>query len=151
MLDAHELQVWVFAGQDWLVRDPNGSYLGLEEHTVGFRPTIVKDFGPSLDVAAKLVGVSKDFELLARCERDGYATLADQASVARSQPYYLDLTHPLANKGVALSELATLWLFRLRRSPSSAMAAMMSRYSSRVVLALQWAMPVRRCGGLRIS
>jgi len=36
------------------------------------------------------------------------AVLADQASVARSQPYYLDITHPLANKGVALSEIAKL-------------------------------------------
>ena len=36
------------------------------------------------------------------------AALADQASVVRSQPYYLDITHPLANKGVALSALATL-------------------------------------------
>jgi hydroxymethylpyrimidine pyrophosphatase-like HAD family hydrolase len=36
------------------------------------------------------------------------AALADQASVARSQPYYLDITHPLANKGIALSELARL-------------------------------------------
>jgi len=34
--------------------------------------------------------------------------LADQASVARSQPDYLDITHPLANKGVALSKLAKL-------------------------------------------
>ena len=32
----------------------------------------------------------------------------DQATIARSQPYYLDFTHPLANKGVALSELAKL-------------------------------------------
>ena len=30
------------------------------------------------------------------------------ASVARSQPYYLDITHPLANKGAALSEIAKL-------------------------------------------
>jgi hydroxymethylpyrimidine pyrophosphatase-like HAD family hydrolase len=34
--------------------------------------------------------------------------LADNASVARSQPYYLDITHPLANKGTALSEIAKL-------------------------------------------
>ena len=58
--------------------------------------------------AAKIVGVSPDFELLARCERDVRAALADQASVARSQPYYLDITHPLANKGGALSEIAKL-------------------------------------------
>jgi Cof subfamily protein (haloacid dehalogenase superfamily) len=108
MLDAHGAQSWVFAGHDWLVRDPDGSYIGREERTVGFRPTIVEDFGSSLDVAAKIVGVSTDFELLARCERDIRAVLADQASVARSQPYYLDITHPLANKGIALSELAEL-------------------------------------------
>ena len=36
------------------------------------------------------------------------AALVDRATVARSQPYYLDITHPLANKGVALSEIAKL-------------------------------------------
>jgi Cof subfamily protein (haloacid dehalogenase superfamily) len=108
MLDAGGAQSWVFAGQDWLVRDSEGPYVGLEERTVGFGPTIVEDFGPALDVAAKIVGVSADFEPLAQCERDVRAALADQASVARSQPYYLDITSPLANKGVALSELANL-------------------------------------------
>ena len=108
VLDAHGVQSWVFAGQDWLVRDSDGPYVGRDERTVGFRPTIVEDFGPILDNTAKIVGVSTDFDLLAQCERDVRAVLADQASVARSQPYYLDITHPLANKGVALSELAKL-------------------------------------------
>jgi Cof subfamily protein (haloacid dehalogenase superfamily) len=108
MLDAHQVPVWVFSGQDWLVRDPNGPYVGLEERTVGFRPTVVENFGHALGSAAKIVGVSEDFELLARCERDLRATLTDRATVVRSQPYYLDITHPLANKGVALSELARL-------------------------------------------
>jgi Cof subfamily protein (haloacid dehalogenase superfamily) len=108
MLNAAGAQSWVFAGRDWLVRDSDGPYVGLEERTVGFGPTIVEDFGPALDVAAKIVGVSADFEPLAQCERDVRAALADQASVARSQPYYLDITSPLANKGVALSELANL-------------------------------------------
>jgi Cof subfamily protein (haloacid dehalogenase superfamily) len=107
-LDTHDVQVWVFAGQDWLVRDSDGPYVGFEERTVGFRPTIVADFGPALDIAAKIVGVSKDFERLAQCERDVRAALSDQATVARSQSYYLDITHPLANKGVALSEIAKL-------------------------------------------
>jgi len=90
------------------VRDPDGPYVGHEEHTVGFRPIVVEDFGPMLDAAAKIVGVGKDFELLTQCERDGRATLADQACVARSQSYCLDITHPLTNEGVALSELAKL-------------------------------------------
>jgi Cof subfamily protein (haloacid dehalogenase superfamily) len=107
ILYARQVQVWVFSGQDWLVRDPEGPYVRLEEHTVGFRPTVVENFGHALDSAAKIVGVSKDFEHLARCEQDLRA-LADRATVVRSQSYYLDITHPLANKGVALSELARL-------------------------------------------
>ena len=107
-LDAHGVQVWVFSGQNWLVRDSDGPYIGFEARTVGFQPTLVDNFGKSLDAAAKIVGVSKKFEILAQCERDARAALADQATVARSQSYYLDITHPLANKGVALSELAKL-------------------------------------------
>ncbi len=45
MLNAHGVQVWVFSGQDWLVRDSDGPYVGLEERTVGFRAKIVEDFG----------------------------------------------------------------------------------------------------------
>jgi Cof subfamily protein (haloacid dehalogenase superfamily) len=108
MLNAHGVQVWVFSGRDWLLRDPEGPYVGLEERTVGFRAKIVKDFEASLDGAAKIVGISGDFELLARCEIDMRAALSGNAFVARTQPYYLDITHPLANKGAALSEIAKL-------------------------------------------
>jgi Cof subfamily protein (haloacid dehalogenase superfamily) len=107
-LSVRGIQVWVFSGQAWLVRDPDGPYVPLEQRTVDFPPTIVEDFGAALDAAAKIVGVSKDFDLLARCEHDVRAALADSAFVARSQPYYLDVTHPLANKGAAFSEIAKL-------------------------------------------
>jgi Cof subfamily protein (haloacid dehalogenase superfamily) len=107
-LSGRGIQVWVFCGQDWLVRDPDGPYVPLEERTVGFRPTIVEDFGSALDAAAKIVGVSKNFDVLEQCEHNMRAALDDSACVARSQLYYLDITHPLANKGVALSELAKL-------------------------------------------
>ena len=108
MLDAYGVQSWVFAGQEWLTRDAAGAYIGFEKRTVGFGPTIIADFGRALDNAAKIVGVSADFPLLERCERDVCAALAGQACVVRSQPYYLDVTHPLANKGAALSEIARL-------------------------------------------
>jgi Cof subfamily protein (haloacid dehalogenase superfamily) len=108
MLDAGGAQVWVFSGQDWLIRDAEGSYVGLEERTVAFAPTVVPNFGSALDSAAKIVGTSVDFGRLERCERDVKNALGDKAFVARSQPYYLDVTHPLANKGTALTELASL-------------------------------------------
>jgi Cof subfamily protein (haloacid dehalogenase superfamily) len=107
-LNARGVEVWVFSGQNWLLRDPDGPYVPLEQHTVGFRPTIVEDFGSALDAAAKIVGVSEDFDLLEQCERDVRVALADRAFVARSQRYYLDITDPLANKGVAISEISKL-------------------------------------------
>jgi Cof subfamily protein (haloacid dehalogenase superfamily) len=107
-LNARGVEVWVFSGQNWLLRNPDGPYVPLEQHTVGFRPTIVEDFGSALDAAAKIVGVSKDFDLLEQCERDVRVALTGSAFVARSQRYYLDITHPLANKGAALTEIAKL-------------------------------------------
>jgi Cof subfamily protein (haloacid dehalogenase superfamily) len=108
VFDASGAQVWVFCGQDWLIRDAEGPYVGLEQRTVAFGPTVVDDFGSALDAAAKIVGVSADFGLLERCEREMQSALAEKAFIARSQPYYLDITHPLANKGRALTELAKL-------------------------------------------
>ena len=47
----------------------------------------------------KVVGVSDDLEAVARCEKDMQDWSNGRASAARSQPYYLDVTHPKANKG----------------------------------------------------
>jgi Cof subfamily protein (haloacid dehalogenase superfamily) len=102
------LDVWVFAGEDWLLRKTDGPYVGLEQHTIGFGPRVVDDFEPFLGSAAKIVGVSADFDYLAQCEQKVSLALSNEATVARSQPYYLDITHPLANKGVALASLAEL-------------------------------------------
>jgi Cof subfamily protein (haloacid dehalogenase superfamily) len=112
MIDAHGAQVWVFCGEDWLARDPAGSYVGLEQSTIGYRPIIVQDFGRALDAAAKIVAVSADLAVLTRLEQHARAALSGQATIARSQPYYVDFTHPLANKGAALSEVAKLLSIR---------------------------------------
>jgi Cof subfamily protein (haloacid dehalogenase superfamily) len=108
IIDANGAQAWLFHGDDWLTRDPAAPYVGLEEKTIQYPPIIVEDFGRALDAASKIVAVSDDFDLLTRLEPIARAALAGRATVARSQPYYLDFTHPLANKGVALSELAKL-------------------------------------------
>lgn len=108
LLDAHQVQIWVFSGQDWFVRNSGGPYVGKEERAVGFRPTMVEDFGCNLNAAAKIVGVGKDFDLLARCDREVRTSPSSGANIVRSQKYYLDFTHPLANKGHALTELTRL-------------------------------------------
>lgn len=108
LMASHGIDAWVYGGQQWLVRAPGGAHVGREERTVRFKPVVVDNFGSALDTANKIVGVSDDFDLLTRCEAEACAMLAQEASVSRSQPYYLDITHPLANKGAAVLALSKL-------------------------------------------
>jgi Cof subfamily protein (haloacid dehalogenase superfamily) len=108
LLRAKGVDVWVFSGLDWLLANADNAHVATEIRAVHFKPTIVPSLEPSLASAFKVVGVSEDHGLLARCERDLQAALGEEASASRSQPYYLDITHPMANKGVAVERLAAL-------------------------------------------
>lgn len=108
LLRAKGIDVWVYSGLDWLLVDTDNPHVAREIRAVDFKPTLVKDLEPSLASAFKVVGVSEDHDLLAHCERELQAALGEQASASRSQPYYLDVTHPTANKGVAVERLAAL-------------------------------------------
>jgi Cof subfamily protein (haloacid dehalogenase superfamily) len=96
---SHGLDVWVYAGNDWLVRDAKAPHVDREAWTVKFPPEVVGDFAAVLDKVVKIVGVGDDYDLVRRCEADAQASLGDRAAAARSQPYYLDVTHRDANKG----------------------------------------------------
>jgi Cof subfamily protein (haloacid dehalogenase superfamily) len=102
------LDVWVYCGNDWLVRDRSAPHVAREQWTVKFAPTVVEDFKQSLASAVKIVGVSDDLGLVARCEKATREALGAAASAARSQPYYLDVTHPAANKGTVVTTLSKL-------------------------------------------
>jgi Cof subfamily protein (haloacid dehalogenase superfamily) len=102
------LDVWVYSGKDWLVRDRNAAHVAREQWTVEFAPTVVDNFNDVLGRAVKIVGVSDDPDLVARCEKDAREALGTGASAARSQPYYLDVTHPSANKGTVVTTLSKL-------------------------------------------
>jgi Cof subfamily protein (haloacid dehalogenase superfamily) len=104
----HSLDVWVYSGNDWLVRNINAPHVAREQWTVQFAPTVVANFESVLSSAVKIVGVSDDLDLVARCEKDTQVALGIVASAARSQPYYLDVTHPDANKGAVVVTLSKL-------------------------------------------
>jgi Cof subfamily protein (haloacid dehalogenase superfamily) len=102
LLGDRRVDVWLYRGADWLVRDADAPHIDKEAATVRFAPTIVESFDGMTEGIAKIVGVSDDLELLAQVEADARAELGDHVSAARSQPYYLDLTHPDANKGAVV-------------------------------------------------
>jgi Cof subfamily protein (haloacid dehalogenase superfamily) len=102
------LDVWVYTDQDWRVHSRHGPHVDREEWTVKFAPTVVPTFDDVLDRVVKIVGVTDDSEAMARCVDEVRRTCGQRVSAALSQPYYLDVTHPLANKGHVVTALSTL-------------------------------------------
>jgi Cof subfamily protein (haloacid dehalogenase superfamily) len=108
-LERDGIDAWVFIDDQWHITNPDGDYVSLERRTVGYDPVIVKRFEDAdLDSVEKIVASSKDGELLTRKNAELDETLKGRAITMRSQAYYLDITHPDANKGAAIREIARL-------------------------------------------
>ena len=103
---AHGLDVWIYRGTEWYIRSAQAPHVDRESATVQFPPTVVPTFDGLLNRVVKIVGVSDDLDSVARCEAAAQAQLGAQVSAARSQPYYLDVTHPMANKGTVIERLS---------------------------------------------
>jgi Cof subfamily protein (haloacid dehalogenase superfamily)/HAD superfamily hydrolase (TIGR01509 family) len=102
------LDVWVYRGTEWYLRNPDAFRVARERSNVGFEPVVVDDLDGLLDGAIKIVGVSEDRSLVERCEAELGARLAARASAARSTPFYLDITHPEANKGMVVRQASRI-------------------------------------------
>jgi Cof subfamily protein (haloacid dehalogenase superfamily) len=106
-IEKEGLGVWVYSGDDWLIRDAKAPHVDREQHTVQFAPVIVSSFTDAhFAKAVKIVGISDDLDLVAACEKHVQKLLGKTASAARSQPYYLDVTNPDANKGSVVAYLS---------------------------------------------
>ncbi|HEU5017356.1 MAG TPA: Cof-type HAD-IIB family hydrolase [Pseudolabrys sp.] len=102
-----KLDVWVYTPDDWFIRDPDAPHVARETWTVKFDAKVVPEFTEEhLAHAVKIVGISDDLDRVASCEKKAQKELGERASAARSQPYYLDVTHPQANKGTVVAALA---------------------------------------------
>ncbi len=107
-MEAAGVDPWVFVGGLWLLRNPRAHYIPRERLSVSMDYTLVEDFTPHLSGVHKIMGTHTDFALMGRMEAELRAALGEQAAVARSQNYYLDVTHARANKGFAALSLAKL-------------------------------------------
>jgi Cof subfamily protein (haloacid dehalogenase superfamily) len=105
----HKLDAWIYQGNDWLLRDPSAPHAAREQHTVQFPPTVVKGLDGHDTRVVKIVGVGDDFAAVEAAERHLREQFGASVSAARSQPYYVDVTHPQANKGDVVRRLSQ-WL-----------------------------------------
>jgi Cof subfamily protein (haloacid dehalogenase superfamily) len=119
MLTGFEVDIWLFTTALWLVRDLHGHYVPRERRTVQFEPRGVASFDPYLASAAKIVGSSENFDKLGACEVAMRQALDRRATVARSQPYYLDITAAGFGKGTFVENLS-----RRLAIPSGAIAVL---------------------------
>jgi hypothetical protein len=119
LVESFGLVTWMYRGAEWYVRDPKGPHVDQEAATVMFQPTVVGTFDDICDKVVKIVGVSDDRDAMDRATEAAREQFCDHVTAAQSQPYYLDVTHPQANKGgvvrflssrfgVPTSEIATI-------------------------------------------
>jgi transaldolase len=118
-IHAHGLDVWIYSATDWYVLARDGVRVDREASTIQSEPTVVASFDGLLSRVIKIVGVSNDHDKVARCEAALQKTFSTQVSAARSQPYYLDVTHLTANKGGVIERLA-----RYMKIPMEAIATL---------------------------
>ena len=106
MIRAFGLYAWIYRSAEWYVTDPGAPHAAREATTVQFQPMVVPNYDGLLDRVVKIVGVSDDHDQVARCEAEVQQQFGAHISAARSQPHYVDVTHPTANKGVVVERLS---------------------------------------------
>lgn len=105
VLNNYSLGIWVYIGDQWFVLAGREQYVERETFVIKVAPHIVKNFDAIEGTPGKIVGVSDKFELVAQCEQEVHKQFGNQLSASRSQPQYLDITHPQASKGLFIDTL----------------------------------------------
>ncbi len=107
LIGEHGLDAWLYTGEGWFIHKKDAPHVARETWTVKFEAKVVETFADAdLDRAVKIVGVSDDLDAVAKAETDAQARFGGRVSAARSQPYYLDVTHRDANKGGVVETLS---------------------------------------------
>jgi Cof subfamily protein (haloacid dehalogenase superfamily) len=106
LLGAQGLDVWIYRGADWFIRDPKAPHVARETWTVKFDATVIDNFASVSNGVAKITGVSDDYDAVQKGVDAVRERFGDHVSAARSQPYYADVTNPNANKGAVAQYLS---------------------------------------------
>ncbi|WP_394648670.1 Cof-type HAD-IIB family hydrolase [uncultured Sphingomonas sp.] len=103
---ADGVDTWVFADDRWYASDGDGPHTQSERRSSAQEPVVVASFDDLLDRADKITFVSDDEAALHALYERVHARFGEQATVAQSQTYYLDVTALAANKGDGIAALA---------------------------------------------
>jgi Cof subfamily protein (haloacid dehalogenase superfamily) len=107
--DSKKIDYWMYRGSDWITIRSEMPHLAKEATNVGYSASVVPSFEGRMEGLTKIVGISDDTDLIARTEAEMKSVFARKANAARSQPYYLDVTHLHANKETFIDYLSRLY------------------------------------------
>ena len=99
---------WIFAQGRWHIIDPGNPHVAHEVIASAQQPVIETDMTHLFGEVDKLTWVSDDHDLLLDLQAKMRDAFGGDATIGMSQTYYLDLTHPLANKGDGVATLARI-------------------------------------------
>ena len=103
------LDAWVYTEDEWLIRDQGGAVCSAgDEHGEIRRQGCGVLHGRALGARGEDRRNLRRFRPGRACEKVAQSALGEEASATRSQPYYLDVTHPKANKGTVVATLSKL-------------------------------------------
>ena len=101
------VDIWIFAEDRWHATTDQGEHVDHERLASAQEPVVTKDFSGLSARADKLTLVSDDGALLARLHDEATSRFGEDATIAQSQTYYLDVTALRANKGDGVVALGT--------------------------------------------
>jgi Cof subfamily protein (haloacid dehalogenase superfamily) len=103
LLEEGGVQVWLYGSFNWYVRDRHGPHVDHAAGSVRFEPLVLPSYDALPEEIVKVVGYCADTDRIAkRLERVRRQFGEEEVSASRSKPYYLDITHPQANKGAVV-------------------------------------------------
>jgi Cof subfamily protein (haloacid dehalogenase superfamily) len=106
LLERSGLDTWLYRANDWYIRARDAPHVEREAWTVKFEPEVVESYEGMHDRVVKIVGVSDDHDAVRTTSEAAREQFGDRLSAAASQPYYLDVTHPHANKASVVRYLS---------------------------------------------
>ncbi len=108
LLARHGVICWLFADGRWLTSALDEVHTPREVIAAAMQPVVTTHWDDALERTDKIVAVTDDDALLTKIEGVARELAGDGATISRSQPYYLDVTAPVANKGDGLAALARI-------------------------------------------
>ena len=100
------LDLWVYTGTEWLVTAQDGPHVEREAWIIQMQPIARPGTPEDFAQAYKIVGVSDDHAAVAAAHDRITARLGHAVSASSSEPHFVDITHPDANKGAVVHALS---------------------------------------------